>query len=196
MIYILVILLFLHHCDAYSQSVNPSSSSFPLYAKGFGSSNQVKSDTDSINDNEKCHCCSQKLYVDCCKPFHKKTSYPDNPTALVRTRFSAFSYGVPEYIIDTTHPEHPEYSEGKKERKEWRKSIQEFSNAYSFKGLTFINASPHDANTATVKFEVYLVGKFSGTARKQKSLRNVETSTFGKVGGKWLYQSGLLHSTQ
>ena len=55
--------------------------------------------------------------------------------------------------------------------------------------MRFIDASPVNiAEDATVTFEVDLVSKASRRT-KLRSFKNVETSTFAIVEGRWLYKS-------
>lgn len=93
----------------------------------------------------------------------------------MRSRYSAFALGLAEYIMATTHPNNPDYSEDKES---WRQSILSFSNNTRFLGLKiheFIDGSEE----AFVTFEAVL----DGGILKEKS-------RFLKVNGKWLYESG------
>ncbi len=44
-----------------------------------------------------------KLYADCCEPKHKGVTKALSPEELMRSRYSAFSLGLGQYIFDTHH---------------------------------------------------------------------------------------------
>ncbi|MDT0163959.1 YchJ family protein [Actinotalea sp. AC32] len=52
----------------------------------------------------RCPCGTGLTYDDCCGPFHAGTTAP-TAEALMRSRFSAFAVGDPEYLLRTWHPD-------------------------------------------------------------------------------------------
>ncbi|MEK7434683.1 MAG: YchJ family protein [Cyanobacteriota bacterium] len=54
-------------------------------------------------DKEKCPCCSDLLYSECCEPLIKKISLPKTAEKLMRSRYSAYAKTEIEYLINTTH---------------------------------------------------------------------------------------------
>ena len=87
------------------------------YAGGFGTIKREGEDAqEAMSSSEECACYSSKPYSDCCKPFHTLSRYPDQPEKLVRSRFSAFALGKKDYIMLSTHTEHPDYVEGKSQK--------------------------------------------------------------------------------
>jgi hypothetical protein len=54
-----------------------------------------------------CPCGSRLLYKQCCQPYHDKKALPPTPEALMRSRYSAYSLNIVDYIVETTHPENP-----------------------------------------------------------------------------------------
>lgn len=93
----------------------------------------------------------------------------------MRSRYSAFALGLADYIMATTHPNNPDYTEDKEH---WRESILSFSNTTRFLGLKIIEFIDGDVE-AFVTFEATL----DGGILKEKS-------RFLKIEGKWLYESG------
>jgi len=51
----------------------------------------------------KCPCGSGKVYMNCCEPFHQKEKLPGSPLDVLRSRYTAFVWRLPLYILDTTH---------------------------------------------------------------------------------------------
>lgn len=136
----------------------------------------------------KCICGSGKSYGDCCKPYHENQGYPGDPVTLVRSRFSALAYGIVPYIMKTTHPKHAEYvaEEQKSKRKSWEKDLNQFCEEFDFVGLTFDREEidkMQEGDTSKVSFAAKL--RKVGTERPPDIM--METSTFSKVDGKWLY---------
>jgi SEC-C motif-containing protein len=70
----------------------------------------------------------------------------------MKSRYSAYAAGEADYIIDTTHPEHPEYRE---ERTAWREEILAFSRQTEFLGLEIL-AHHHDSTEGWVHFIAHL----------------------------------------
>jgi len=158
---------------------------FTLQMVGFGTS-VPKISTKAVKESDLCACKSKLTYIKCCKPFHDGDSIPETPIEVVRSRFSALSYNLPDYLIATTHPENKEFvSEDRlSKRKQWIKSLIAFSDEYEFEDLIFSEeeATTIDEGKAEISFIARL--KKSGTDRAE----NVkEKSVFAKVGGKWLY---------
>ncbi len=127
-----------------------------------------------------CPCHSGKAYVACCKPFHNGEN-PSNALLLMRSRFSAFALCIPDYIIHTTHPGSPEYSN---DRTKWKRSISSFSQETNFEGLEIIDFQER-GNVAVVTFIAHIL-------QKKRDESFTEKSFFEKIRGKWYYRSGQL----
>ncbi len=93
----------------------------------------------------------------------------------MRSRYSAFALDLAEYIIATTHPNNPDYTD---DTESWKKSILNFSQHTRFIGLKIFEFLDGESE-AYVTFEADL----NGGILKEKS-------RFLKVEGKWLYESG------
>lgn len=52
-----------------------------------------------------CPCGSGKSYETCCQIYHQNYSAP-TAEFLMRSRYSAFVFGLVDYLYDTTHPSH------------------------------------------------------------------------------------------
>src|ERR1700733_13250155 len=101
-----------------------------------------------------CPCGSHKEYEQCCGIFHKGGK-PENALQLMRSRYSAFVLNLPDYIIATTHPASPQYSDNKFS---WRRAISQFCQNSYFHNLEILDFK--ERNTiATVTFTVYLSQK-------------------------------------
>lgn len=127
-----------------------------------------------ISANAPCPCHSGKKYKQCCQPYHKGI-VPATAVLLMRTRYSAYALGLADYIMKTTHPNNPDFTE---DRVNWEKSILHFSQNTVFEGLKITEFFDGE-NEAFVTFEAAL-GDY---AMKEKS-------RFLKENGRWLYESG------
>ena len=103
-----------------------------------------------LSKNSKCPCGSGRKYKECCFKYHKGSN-PKNALELMKSRFSAYAAGEANYIIKTTHKNSPHFEENKKE---WIKSIKEFSKR-EFKKLEIINFIDGEKE-AFVKFRAYI----------------------------------------
>jgi SEC-C motif domain protein len=131
-----------------------------------------------LSSNSLCPCHSGEKYKKCCQPYHKGI-LPSNAQKLMRSRYSAFSLGLADYIIATTHPNNSDYT---KEKELWEQNILDFSQNTRFIGLK-IKEFIDGVDEAFVSFEAVLD---SGILQ--------EKSHFLKVNGKWLYESGKFTS--
>mmetsp|Transcript_40444 Transcript_40444/g.160554 ORF Transcript_40444/g.160554 Transcript_40444/m.160554 type:complete len:159 (-) Transcript_40444:871-1347(-) len=73
---------------------------------------------DRIPSNADCSCpCgSSKTYANCCRPFHTEESLP-NALELLRSRYAAYYYRLPTYIMKTTHERNEDFA---KSRRAWK----------------------------------------------------------------------------
>jgi len=55
----------------------------------------------SIIGADVCPCGSEKLYVNCCEPFHKGDKVPSTAEWLMRSRFVAYRYQLVNYLLVT-----------------------------------------------------------------------------------------------
>lgn len=72
---------------------------------GFGNSKSIAADdaplTKTVLDDSNCPCGSGNTYIQCCKPYHESKVIND-PTSLIKSRYSAYSTSNIDYIIQTT----------------------------------------------------------------------------------------------
>lgn len=54
---------------------------------------------------EPCPCGSGLNYATCCGVFHSGERIPTTAEQLMRSRYSAFSRKMPQYLLDTLHPD-------------------------------------------------------------------------------------------
>ena len=62
----------------------------------------------TVTANDACVCGSGDTYGACCNRYHGGilSAAAADPVTLTKARYSAFALGIPEFLIDTTHPEH------------------------------------------------------------------------------------------
>lgn len=99
----------------------------------------------------------------------------------MRSRYSAYALALPDYIIKTTHAEHPEFSN---EREKWKQSIEAFSRATNFDHLSIEEFIDGD-ETASVTFIAHIRQGGSDATFEEKS-------QFVKENGHWFYKSGVV----
>lgn len=90
----------------------------------------------------------------------------------MRSRYSAYSLGLADYIIKTTHPENPQKSS--------RDDILNFCQLTEFTGLEILDFTDGEKNSY-VTFIAHL-------RQNGSDVPIVEKSEFEKVDGKWLYK--------
>ena len=127
-----------------------------------------------IGPNAPCPCGSGIKYKKCCRPYHRGKLAPDALT-LMKSRYSAYAAGEVEYLIATTHPDHPEMQ---KDRQKWKKEILDFCRMERFEGLEILEWEPGEEEA----FVTFIAHLGSGSMR--------ERSRFLRRENRWLYHSG------
>lgn len=126
-----------------------------------------------------CPCCSGQLYQECCQKFHQGNAIPDTAQKLMRSRYAAYALGLANYIIMTTHPDHPD---AKRNREQWLKEILQFSKQTQFIKLEILK----DEEGEKESFVTFV-------AHLKQSVRDAtftERSYFQKIDNRWYYLSG------
>lgn len=119
-----------------------------------------------------CPCYSGKPYTACCQPLHEGQAAPD-AERLMRSRYSAYALRLPDYILQTWHPE----------TRPAELSTESLSGIKWLK-LQVLSHEQADAETAYVKF----VATFQSGKQKKEHL--TEHSRFSRENGQWLYIDG------
>ena len=132
-----------------------------------------------IAPNDPCRCDSGRKYKKCCWLAHEGQPSP-TPEALMRSRYSAYALGRVEHILRTTHPDSPHREE---HAGRWRADVRAFCESASFDKLEILSADERD-DKGMVDFRAHLSGNGKSTVMAERSL-------FLKVGGQWLYHSGV-----
>ena len=124
---------------------------------------------------EICLCDTKKPYAECCGRYHKG-ALPESALTLMRSRYCAYAKGIVDYIIQTTHPNHPDWH---RPLQEWKREIRLFSENTRFVRLEIL-AFVEGETVSFVTFTAHLTQ--DGHDRSF-----TECSRFEKVAGKWYY---------
>jgi SEC-C motif domain protein len=130
-----------------------------------------------IGPNDKCPCGVGRKYKKCCGPLHRGVRPPASPEALMRSRYTAYALGLVDYVIDTTHPDHPAWNA---DRATWGAELETWCNEADFIGLT-VHGSGEEADTGWVSF----TADYNNEGRKGAL---AELSRFERIDGRWLYR--------
>ena len=126
-----------------------------------------------------CPCTSKKPYDRCCGPFHLGTASPETAEQLMRSRFSAYALGKVDYLIATRL----EAKRGDEDREE----MVQYCKSVSCVGLKIVAREKGGKadDTGVVTFHASL------QTNGRRSL-HIETSTFSRENGKWVYVDGVV----
>jgi peptide deformylase len=105
----------------------------------------------------------------------------------MRSRYSAYVLGLSDYIVATTHPASPQYTDNKLA---WKRSISQFSQGSSFHKLEILDFK-ENGSLAMVAFTAHLT-------QGDQDATFTEKSFFEKIGTHWYYRNGQFakgHST-
>ncbi|MFJ4221374.1 YchJ family protein [Curtobacterium luteum] len=126
-----------------------------------------------IADTDRCPCLSGNPYGECCGPLHAGAPAP-TAERLMRSRFTAFALGLPEYLLATWHHS-------------TRPASLELDEAQRWTRLDIVGSragGPFDTE-GTVAFRAWW---------RSDTERGVleETSTFVREGVRWSYVDGVV----
>jgi len=130
-----------------------------------------------ISPNAPCPCHRGGKYKKCCGQWHRGRKAP-TPTALMRSRFSAYALGLVDYVLATTHPDGPHDG-----RYGQREQVEAFCRNTDFDGLEILDASEVEGDRGEVAFHATL-------RQGGRDASFGERSVFFRVDGRWLYHSG------
>lgn len=144
-----------------------------------------------------CGCNSGKSYRQCCGTLHQTfvagSDVEAGPEEVLRARYTAHKYGLPSFIIDSSHPKNPDYIYHMVEAKatknsgtrRWTRDILAMSNTYHFKGLEVVDVST-EGDVSNVIFRTLL----QENNDEANYIPIEENAVFLRAGGRWLYQDG------
>ena len=94
----------------------------PASGKGFGTTGTGLLYNRKPSLNAKCACDLDKTYSECCSPMHEGADAA-TPEELVRARYTAYAYRLPDFLMATTDPEGSEYEA---DAAGWKRSLLGF----------------------------------------------------------------------
>lgn len=116
-----------------------------------------------------CPCHSGKSYTDCCQLLHLGQAAPD-AERLMRSRYSAYALKLPEYILQTWHPD-------------TRPKSLDMEEMHGIKWLK-LQVISHQQQNETLA-EVEFIATYQSGKQKKSTL--TEHSRFTKIQGQWFY---------
>lgn len=120
--------------------------------------------------SDRCYCCTNLNYAQCCQPYHLGTSKAATPEILMRSRYSAYALHLITYLVETTHPS-KRHLYKKKEIENWAVSNR------------WLKLEICKAQQDQVEFKAYY-------QHNENTYVHHENSTFKKEQGIWYYLSG------
>ena len=120
----------------------------------------------------RCPCNSGEQFGNCCQRYLSTEVPAPTAEALMRSRFSAFALGLPEFLVATWHPD-------------TRPAELELDEAIVWQDLDIIRTEaggPFDG-TGIVEFEAHF--RLLNQSNSQH-----EVSDFVREGGRWYYLDG------
>ena len=133
-----------------------------------------------------CACGSGKAYGECCSAAHEALKASD-AAELVRARYSAYCYRLPDFLIETTDPQGEEW---RTDVKAWKKELLQFSDEIDFQSFAAEEAAEAAANA---QGEACVSVPFRATFLKKGTINIMdlcETSTLVQRDASWLYARG------
>lgn len=129
-----------------------------------------------MKEENLCPCGSGKTYAACCEPYHKNYNAP-TAEALMRSRYSAFVFGLVDYLYETTHPSQ-------------RTHTLKEDIAFTCKGLAWTKLEVLDTWQGNEKDKVGKVNFRASFVQDGANGLHEEHSRFKRFGKAWMYVDG------
>ncbi|MBE9028237.1 YchJ family protein [filamentous cyanobacterium LEGE 11480] len=132
-----------------------------------------------------CPCGSNKLYTECCEPYHTGVAVAPTAEALMRSRYSAFCKRDIDYIVRTRH--------ASTRKNDDRRSLRQTFNLTHWIGLTILKTQkgqPKDKKGVVEYVAECRDTQAQGFNVEVKQLH--EKSRFVKEDDQWFYVGGEL----
>lgn len=123
---------------------------------------------------ESCPCGSGQAYTECCEPLITGARPAETAEALLRSRFSAYSRKIVDYIIDTTHPDQKEPDD--------RKTVEKWSKNTEWQSLEVVKTEAGGVDDAEGEVEFK-----ADYTEKGKRRKHHELAKFKKKDGRWYF---------
>eukprot|EP00898_Chlorokybus_atmophyticus_P003809 jgi/Chlat1/4429/Chrsp29S04390 len=130
-------------------------------------------------------------YDQCCGQFHAGKALPPDAKTLMQSRYCAYERGLAQYIVDTTHPEHPDLAEGNNKLKD---DVKLTIDLVKFTGFEIKNYEYEPESTeAFVTFDATFT---TGKGKRKVQGKSSERSRFVKEGDRWLFRDSTEKDTK
>ncbi|TQV88546.1 YchJ family protein [Aliikangiella coralliicola] len=123
-----------------------------------------------------CYCGNNGSFAQCCEPLIRTAKKPLTPEQLMRSRYSAYSTGNAQYLLDTLAPEKRQLDEKAK--------IQQTIDSTKWIGLKIVSTEFDDSkpNQGSVEFVAFY---------QENGIQQLhECSRFIKQDSHWFYLDG------
>ena len=122
-----------------------------------------------------CPCCSGLSYQQCCGRFHSGQETPDTAEQLMRSRYSAFSLGLIDYLLATIHADSRQNDD--------TQALQQTIDQTKWLGLKIISQHELGANQVQVEFAAFY--------QDDNNIGQLhERSRFKYINQRWYYVDG------
>ena len=152
----------------------------PIIEPSFDDDQAEGSDEDRplrIRLRSDCPCGSGETYNDCCRSYHLGKAQPKTAELLMRARYTAYFFRLPDYLFGTTHPD--------SRAKDLRKQLDAYLPTVMWRSLTIISSSKGTAEEKKGKVE------FTAQCHEDGELKDIyEHARFRKIKGNWKYLDG------
>eukprot|EP00545_Synedropsis_sp_CCMP1620_P009941 CAMPEP_0119024678 /NCGR_PEP_ID=MMETSP1176-20130426/32322_1 /TAXON_ID=265551 /ORGANISM="Synedropsis recta cf, Strain CCMP1620" /LENGTH=195 /DNA_ID=CAMNT_0006980039 /DNA_START=46 /DNA_END=633 /DNA_ORIENTATION=+ len=168
-------------------------------AKGFGAppptwedvARKIKTRAPPNAETVNCPCASGSTYGNCCAPYHAGTKYPETPMAVLRSRYTAFTWRDIRYVIATTHPNCGDWREDKVS---W---VKELNKGGMFDNHDFVGLEPGleelvGDDEGFITFTVKLRGHEGSDFEGQEQVIRERSQFLKGEDGSWTYATGEL----
>ena len=135
---------------------------------------------------------SSESYLECCQPYHKGKKAAESPEACLKSRYCAFAYRLPEYIIRTTHKTNSDYT---KDKIKWARKLnkEQMFDSFRFNGLEIGEleaGESEDEQFLNLRVTLMPVDD-AGIPKQVDPMVFTERSKFLRnAKGTWLYAAG------
>ena len=120
-----------------------------------------------------CPCGSTLSYQNCCNRIHQNQQLAETAEQLMRSRYTAFTFGLVDFLYDSFHPQTRRFQK--------KSEIESWAKENNWQELEIIKST-----ASTVEFKAYYID-LNGELHVHH-----EKSNFKQLNGIWYYYDGKL----
>lgn len=137
-----------------------------------------------IANDDRCYCCSGKIFGQCCQPYLSGKNKAGSPEQLMRSRYSAFCSHDSDYLRATHHPKYQTLDDGE--------ALDKALETTRWLGLKIVGAKENTVEFCAFYRDLTASGMLTTQQTQNTTQQLHEKSHFVFEDNQWYYTEGTM----